>query len=153
LAIVYLSSCFDESENSQANRSSSFEQTEKLERLRRLNHDLNWEVNRLKPKVPSVPGKEMAKSKVTGLWYHDVQREPFTGRAIEKSAGGAWSGEVSFFEGKKDGVERYWHPNGQLRVELQWMSGKLHGFATEWDNLGNLLARKRFHEGEEVVER
>tara|TARA_Y100001968_G_C19323552_1_gene700531 strand:- start:95 stop:556 length:462 start_codon:yes stop_codon:yes gene_type:complete len=150
MAIALLAGCSDDENRNPAPRASSFEQTEELENLRQQNNDLNWEINRLKPKVPTESGLDMVRSKTTGLWYLDVQREPFTGRAVEKFEDGTWKGEVSFLKGKKDGVERYWHPNGLIRIESQWMNGELHGFVTEWDNRGKLLERRRFRRGEEV---
>jgi antitoxin component YwqK of YwqJK toxin-antitoxin module len=100
--------------------------------------------------VQTVSGAEMVRSKTNGLWYLDVQREPFSGCAVDKFEDGSRKGEASFFEGKKDGVERYWYSNGQIRVERQWMNGELHGYLTEWDTQGNLLGRKRYQRGEEV---
>ena len=150
MAIAVLAGCSDDEDLKQAPRASSFEQTQELETLRQQNNDLNWEINRLKPKVPTESGLDMVRSKTTGLWYLDVQREPFTGRAVEKFEDGTWKGEVSFLKGNKDGVERYWYPNGRIRIESQWMNGQLHGFVTEWDNRGKLLKRRRFNRGEEV---
>ena len=152
LAIALFAGCSEEADRGQGPRTSSFEQTEELERLRQQNNDLNWEINRLKPKVPTVSGKDMVNSKTTGLWFFDLEREPFTGRAVDKYEDGTWKGEVSFFKGKKDGVERYWHPTGQIRIESQWMNGQLHGYVTQWDAHGKILKRQRFKRGAEVNE-
>jgi len=137
-------------ETGQVSRASSFEQTEELEHMHQRNRDLVWEISRLRLKVQTVSGAEMVRSKTNGLWYLDVQREPFSGCAVDKFEDGSRKGEASFFEGKKDGVERYWYSNGQIRVERQWMNGELHGYLTEWDTQGNLLGRKRYQRGEEV---
>jgi len=151
MSMALTTGCFDDDDTGQVSRKSSFEQTEELEHLRLRNRDLNWEINRLKPKVSTVSGGDMVRSQITGLWYLDVQREPFTGRAVDKFGDGSWKGEVSFFEGRKDGVERYWHPNGQIRVEKQWFNGELHGYVTEWNLQGNISSRIRYQRDQEVA--
>mgnify|MGYP001159663945 CR=1 FL=1 len=89
MAIALLAGCSDDENRNPTPRASSFEQTQELENLRQQNNDLNWEINRLKPKVPTESGLDMVRSKTTGLWYLDVQREPFTGRAVEKFEDGS----------------------------------------------------------------
>ena len=105
----------------------------------------------MKPKVPTVDGRLMVLYN-DGLWYHDVKLEPFTGRAVEKFENGSWKGEVSFFEGKKDGVERYWYPNAQISTETQWLEGRKNGFETRWNTQGKMTSRKLFHRDEKVDE-
>ena len=150
-ALVVFPGCSDDKGTGQVPRTSSFEQTEELERVRQRNRDLVWEISRLRLKVQMVSGAAMVRSKTNGLWYLDVQRKPFTGCAVDKFEDGSRKGEASFFEGKKDGVERYWHPNGQIRIERQWLNGELHGYLTEWDTQGVVLSRKRYQRGKEVA--
>ncbi len=143
--------CSDDSATNRHPSSSSFEQTQEIEILQRRIKDLTWEVSRMKPKVPTVDGRQMVLYG-DGLWYHDVKLKPFTGRALEKFENGSWKGEVSFFKGKKDGVERYWYPNAQISIETQWFDGRKDGFETRWDTRGKMTSRNLFRLDEKVDE-
>jgi antitoxin component YwqK of YwqJK toxin-antitoxin module len=149
--LIASTGCSDDSATNRNPSTSSFEQTQEIEILQRRIKDLKWEVARLKPKVPTVDGRQMVLYK-DGFWYHDVKLEPFTGRAVEKFENGAWKGEVSFFEGKKDGVERYWYPNTQISIETQWLDGRKDGFETRWNPQGKMTSRKQFHRDQKADE-
>ena len=67
--------------------SGSSEQTEgaldRSKRIRELETSLDrlkWENSRLSLKIKTVNGASLVMDKKTGLWHHDVAREPFTGR-------------------------------------------------------------------------
>ena len=134
-------------------RTNSFKDAKELEELRRRNHDLQRENSRLDLIVQTytVPGEDMVFSKVNGLWYLDMHRKPFTGRAVNKFEDGTVKDEASFLKGKMDGVQRFHHPNGQVRLERQWLNGQLHGYVTEWDPKGKILGRKHFERNKEVA--
>lgn len=100
---------------------------------------------------PTVSADDMMFSKKTGLWYHDVEREPFTGRLSDQYEDGVSKGEGNMIGGKKEGRERYWHPNGQLEAESHWKNGKLHGALTEWDAEGKVTNRKQYANGKEIA--
>jgi hypothetical protein len=118
--------------------------------LIRTNESLAWELERLRLKLVTVDGADMILVRQTGLYHYDTQRKPFTGRAVSKFEDGALKYDGTFHEGKLDGVEKYGHPNGQLKKELTWLDGQLHGYVTEWDANGTLVSRKRYERGEEV---
>ena len=151
-ALILFSGCSDDNATGHLPRTSSFEQSEELERAQQSNRDLVWEINRLRLKVQIVSATEMVRSKINGLWYLDVEREPFTGCALDKFEDGSKKVEASFFEGKKDGVERYWYPNAQISTETQWLDGRKNGFETRWDTQGKMTSRKLFHRDEKVDE-
>lgn len=141
--------CSDDDGVGQA-RTNSFKDAKELEDLRQRNQDLEKENSRLKLIVHAhtVRGDDMVLSE--GVWYLDMHRKPFTGRAVNKYKDGSVKDEVSFLKGKMDGVERAHHPNGQVKLERQWLNGELHGYATEWDAKGKILRRQRFERNKEV---
>ncbi len=113
----------------------------------RSTYDNGAEVARL----PTVSSDDMIFSNKTGLWYHDVEREPFTGRLSDQYEDGSAKGEVLMSAGEKQGRERYWHPNGQLRLESHWQNGKLHGSLAEWDAEGKVLRKEYYAAGKKVA--
>ena len=102
-------------------------------------------------RLPTVSSDDMTFSKKTNLWYHDVEREPFSGRLSDQYEDGTPKGQVLMSAGKKQGRERYWHPNGQLRMESHWQNGQLHGTLTEWDTEGKVLRNQHYAAGKEVA--
>lgn len=101
-------------------------------------------------RLPTVSADDLVHSKKTGLWYFDVERQPFSGRLSDQYEDGAPKGEGSMLEGKKHGRERYWHPNGQLETESHWRNGELHGSFTEWDAKGKVISRVLYAEGKKI---
>ena len=67
-------------------------------------------------------GGNLVRDKTTSLWHHDVERIPFTGRAIEYQEGRIPLAEAYFYNGQRDGTERFlvfkWkHENGKSLVQ------------------------------------
>lgn len=149
LTLLALVGCSSEGGDGQGDQESSVVQSEEVTKLTRSNESLAWELERLRLKVVTVDGEDMVLAKQTGLFHHDTERKPFTGRAVSEFENGKPKHDASFYEGKLDGVEKYWHPNGQVWKEKMWLEGEYHGFITEWDANGNIKSRKRFHRGEE----
>ena len=84
----------------------------------------------------------------TKLWHFDVERTPYTGNVRprilkRKTASGGF-----VFKRKRDGVARYWHENGFLKLEEQWFDGKEDGLFREWNEEGQLLKALRYKQGE-----
>ena len=88
--------------------------------------------------------------KKTGLWHHDVAREPFTGRVSEEYPDRSPRAEGGFLRGKKDGMERFWYPNGKLKSEGQWFDGKENGVFREWNEAGQLVRAVRYKNGQVI---
>ena len=127
---------------------STFEQVETLDRLKKELEILKWENSRLALKVIKVDGSQLVRDKNTGLWHHDVNRVPFTGRAIETYANGGPKGEASFLNGGHDGMSRFWYESGARKEESQWFDNRRHGFFRRWDDAGKLIESKQFKNGE-----
>ena len=56
-------------------------------KIRELEADLEvakWENVRLGLKLRKVDGASLVRDKQTNLWHFDVERTPFTGRAVEE---------------------------------------------------------------------
>ena len=49
--------------------------------------------------------------------------------------------------GKKHGVQREWHKNGQLKVEYPYKDGQMHGTFKQWNEKGKLLGSFVMTEG------
>ena len=54
-----------------------------LEKLKIEVDSLNWELSRMALKIRTVDGGRLVRDKATDLWHFDVERVPFTGRALE----------------------------------------------------------------------
>ena len=140
--------CEDEGREATDDGLSTFEQVETLDRLKSELEILKWENSRLALKVISVDGSQLVRDKSTGLWHHDVNRVPFSGRAIEVHANGRPKGEASFLKGGKDGMSRFWYESGILKEEAQWFANRRHGFFRRWNEAGKLIESKKFKNGE-----
>ena len=120
------------------------------ERIRELEADLEvakWENIRLSLKMRRVDGASLVRDTRTGLWHYDVERIPFTGIASENFENGTPRAEAHFLEGQKDGMERFWHPNGKLKEEGQWFNDRANGLMRSWDEEGKLLQAVRYKNG------
>jgi hypothetical protein len=123
------------------------------ERIRELETDvevLKWENVRLSLKVRTVDGSSLVRDKISNLWHHDVELEPFTGRAVEEFEDGRPRAEAHFLKGKKDGMERFWYPSGILKEEGQWFDNQANGMMRAWDEAGKLTKAVRYKKGELV---
>ena len=91
-----------------------------------------------------------------GMYYFDIEKTPFNGRAISKHANGRKSYDgayrmanltervTTYFEnGKKqfeafyadgiqNGLETNWHSNGNRQLQINFKDGKRHGKMTSW---------------------
>jgi len=121
------------------------------EKIRELEADLEiakWETVRLSLKLRTVNGANLVRDKRTNLWHFDVERTPFTGRAVENYEDGSPRAEAHFLLGKKDGIERFWHPNGKMKEEGQWFDNRANGLMRSWDEEGKLLQAVRYKNGD-----
>lgn len=124
---------------------------ERREKIRELEADLEvakWENARLGLKIRQVDGASLVRDKKTGLWHYDVERTPFTGRAVEKFEDGSPRAEAHFLEGQKDGMERFWYSNGKLKEEGQWFNNRANGLMRTWTDEGKLSKAFRYKNGD-----
>lgn len=77
------------------------------------------------------------------------QGEP-EGTWIEWYPDGEKKVEVEFLNGKLHGVKQQWYDNGQLAAREDYRAGRLHGEQQQWDKEGNLVVERTFKEGELV---
>ena len=121
------------------------------EKIKELEADLEvakWENVRLNLKVRRVNGAALVRDKTTSLWHYDVERTPFTGRAVGEYEDGTPRAEAHFLEGQKDGMERFWYRNGQLKEEGQWFNNRANGLMRSWDEKGKLSKAVRYKNGD-----
>ena len=117
------------------------------EKLRLEVDSLNWQLSRMALKIRSVDGGRLVRDKATNLWHYDVERVPFTGRALEYQKKDLPLAEAYFLNGKRDGVERFWFSNGKIKNEGHWFDGQRNGVFRTWDDKGDIVSAKRYKEG------
>lgn len=146
----FLSGCLDFGEQQEVPvvEESALDRKQKIKELELKIETLQWENSRLSLKLKSVNGASLVRDKVTGLWHFDVERDPFSGRASEVFPDGSPRAEADFHLGKKDGMERFWWPNGNLKEQGQWFDGKANGVFREWDEQGKPLKVVRYKNGQ-----
>ena len=150
LSSLFQTSCLEEEAEGSKN-SSKEEETANNNKILELEKEitlLKWENSRLSLKLRSVDGAALVRDVRTKLWHFDVERTPYTGNATENFKSGKPRAEASFLKGKRDGVARYWHENGFLKLEEQWFDGKEDGLFREWNEEGQLLKALRYKQGE-----
>lgn len=76
--------------------------------------------------------------------------------------GNKWVGEYKYYypngkpsyqwkyneQGKRTGVQKYYHENGNIMIEGEWNEGKETGPIKEYDESGKLVAEKTFNNGQ-----
>ena len=82
-----------------------------------------------------------------GIRYLQNEETPFTGRAKQFYFNGQKSGEVSFKDGKGDGLATTWYENGQKKREGNLKDDKPDGLATEWYENGQKKSEVNFKDG------
>ena len=107
---------------------------------------LEWELSRMILKIRTVNGGNLVRDKTTSLWHHDVERIPFTGRAIEYQEGRIPLAEAYFYNGQRDGTERFWFSNGRMKTEGHWYKGKRNGYFKKWKEDGTLISFEKYEE-------
>jgi hypothetical protein len=150
LWVLLFTSC-EEEKPKQENKSDNQSAFSRIERIKELETDvevMKWENVRLSLKVRTVDGSALVRDKRTNLWHHDVEFEPFTGRAVEEFEPGKPRAEAHFLKGKKDGMERFWYENGILKEEGQWFNNQANGMMRAWDDKGRLTKAVRYKNGE-----
>jgi len=58
--------------------------------------------------------------------------------------------EQTYKDGEWDGLYRHWTYGGQLYLEVTYKNGQIHGLLTSWDGDGSLTMKQCFSNGEEV---
>ncbi|MEC8244409.1 MAG: hypothetical protein VX038_06165 [Verrucomicrobiota bacterium] len=138
------SSCLEDDEPSLVENSVDQNNKDEIERLENQVSALKWELSRISLKIRTVNGRQLVRDKKTNLWHYDVERTPYTGKAVEFQDDGNPLVEAYFLKGKRDGLERFWFKNGKLKTEGQWFDGKKNGIFRKWSEQGKLVLMQRF---------
>jgi antitoxin component YwqK of YwqJK toxin-antitoxin module len=142
--MLFLTFGCSDSVNTEESKKGSRE--EQLNTLESKMDSLEWELSRLILKIRTVNGGNLVRDKTTNLWHHDVERVPFTGRAIEYQDGRIPLAEAYFYNGQRDGTERFWFSNRKMKTEGHWYEGKRNGFFKEWNEDGTLISVEKYEE-------
>lgn len=142
--ISFLTFGCSDSVNTEESKKESRE--EQLNSLESKVDSLEWELSRLILKIRTVNGGNLVRDKTTNLWHHDVERVPFTGRAIEYQDGRIPLAEAYFYNGQRDGTEKFWFSNRKMKTEGHWYEGKRNGFFKEWNEDGTLISVEKYEE-------
>ena len=155
LLLFWFFGCSDFSEPKVApkNERGALARKERIRILESELESLKWENTRLVMKIRTVNGTALVKDKKTGLWHYDVERVPYTGMVVEKFPDGSPRAEASFLKGRKDGMERFWYSNGQIKEQSHWFDGLANGIMTNWKETGEIDRIVRYKKGDlsEVV--
>lgn len=69
---------------------------------------------------------------LSGLYFEVGETIPFTGTAVWYYEGDQIMQETSMVDGKEHGIERWWHPNGNLAGQCYYSNGLLDGSCVHW---------------------
>ena len=100
-------------------------------------------------------GKTVDPSKLVlrdGLMYEGDSETPFTGVAVKKYDSGQKRREVTYKDGKLEGLYATWYENGQKKVEGTYKDGKGEGLLTLWYENGQKNSEATFKDGKLVSE-
>ena len=87
-----------------------------------------------------------------GLTYEVNSETPFTGVVVAKHENGQKRLEVTYKDGKLEGLSLWWHENGQKKSEATYKDGKLEGLVTEWYENGQKETEATYKDGKLVSE-
>lgn len=59
--------------------------------------------------------------------------------------------EVEYFLGRKEGIGKAYHPNGQLHRRVNFKDDKKHGKLTEYSESGEILLEEFYENGEKIT--
>ena len=58
--------------------------------------------------------------------------------------------EVTYKDGKPEGLSTSWHENGQKKVEATFKDGEFEGLRTEWHENGQKASELTYKDGKRV---
>jgi antitoxin component YwqK of YwqJK toxin-antitoxin module len=71
-----------------------------------------------------------------GVAYVPNSEQPFTGKYVQKFENGQKKFEMTFEEGKLQGLANKWHKNGQIKGQMNFKDGKFEGVESLWYDNG-----------------
>ena len=82
-----------------------------------------------------------------GVYFKTYSATPFTGESLKYFKSGPLMRKRFYKDGKRHGLEEWYHENGQIWRRRPYKDGKKHGIH-EWYFKGNqLLSRKKWKDG------
>ena len=97
------------------------------------------------PFVQTVDGSKLVER--DGLIYEGDSETPFTGFVVYKYENGQKLEEVTYKDGKYEGLRTQWHENGKKASEVTFKDGKFEGLCTEWHENGQKYAESTYKAG------
>ena len=81
------------------------------------------------------------------LTYEGDSETPFTGVGVRKHKNGQKAAEITYRDGKLEGLWTMWRPNGQKRKEATFKDGKPEGPTTMWYDNGQKWEEANYKDG------
>ena len=100
------------------------------------------------PKVISLDKIEHRNKSGSLLVYIVNQDTLFTGKAVSFYANGQKSKELTYKDGKCDGLSSWWFQNGQKSVERNYRDGKYDGLVNFWYENGQKKSEVNYMNGQ-----
>ncbi len=82
-----------------------------------------------------------------GAYYFDIEKTPFSGRAISKHPNGRKSYDAELKDGKPHGRVTTYFENGKKQFEAFYSDGIQNGLETNWHSNGNCQLQINFQDG------
>ena len=101
-----------------------------------------------KPKLEGVNQDELERRE--GIMYLKGSDTPYTGKRFTLYEFGKKKKEVNFKDGKKDGLQMWWHENGKKAIEVNYKDGKRHGLDIGWHENGQKMRESNWKDGKRI---
>jgi antitoxin component YwqK of YwqJK toxin-antitoxin module len=85
-----------------------------------------------------------------GAWYYTLNNIPYTGCAYQIYPTNIMAAESNFLNGYKEGIQKVWYQNGQLKTEHGMKNNIYHGLAKSWYENGVLRFEAEYDMGKEI---
>ena len=99
------------------------------------------------PQVVSLDKVEHREKSGKQLAYFSNQDTPFTGKAVIFYANGQKRKELTYKDGKRDGLTSWWFKNGQKHLERNYKDGKREGLTIHWYENGQMEMESNYNNG------
>ena len=81
-------------------------------------------------------GQSIINGLLDDIAYFPNEDTPFTGKVEDFFENGQKKVELTFKDGKRDGLSTYWYENGQKESETNWKNGSPDGLWAKWSKNG-----------------
>ena len=94
-----------------------------------------------------VPIEKMELNQQTSMVYVQGEQTPFTGTVEARYENGKLEHEISYKNGKIEGLAKEYYPNGKLKSEENYVDGQLNGKAITYYENGNIEYEENYKDG------